>query len=530
MKRIFAILLLIFSSLILNAQSVYQHISNTGIYEFLDELANARLIDLNSSIKPYSRQFIANALQTVSEKRDQLNSRQQKELDFYLKDFGKELNPNKDFKKRFDAYYYKDSLFTFTMNPLLGVFTNFNDSAFAYRRWVGAEMWGYIGKHFGFYTSLRDYDENHRFTDPLYASKMIGGSYKKQELGGEYSEMRGGVTYAWKWGSFGLIKDHIQWGSGYNGTNILGGLTPSYGMIKLNIKPVKWFELNYIHGWLVSQVIDSSRTYFAGNTQRNVYHRKYIAANFFTFTPFRNFNLSIGNSIIYSDIDIQPAYLIPLFFYKSVDHHLNGMSNYTGQNSQMFMDISSRQIKNLHLYFTIFFDELSMKNAFIKDKQSNFLSLKAGFRTSNLMINNLVLTAEYTRTNPLTYRHIISTTTYESNKYNLGHYLKDNADEIFLSLSYKPMKVLTISTTYSYARKGPDYTALNAVRQGRPFMESVEWEQKEIALNIHWQIVNDGYIILGISSTDTYDRNKIYTPPFLLGKLVNIQSGIYFGF
>ncbi len=529
MKRSIFFLSFFFATLSLNAQSVYQHITNTGIYEFLDELASIRLIDLNTSVKPYSRQCIADALQVANSKKELLNSRQQKELDFYLKDFGKELNPDRNFARRFDAIFFKDSLFTLTINPVVGVYSNFNDSAFAYRRWVGAEMWGYIGKNFGFYTSLRDYDENYRFTDPHYVSRMIGGAYKKQQLGGEFSEMRGGVTYSWKWGSFGLLKDHIQWGSGYNGTNILGGLTPSFAMIKLQIKPVKWFELNYIHGWLVSQVIDSSRTYIAGTTKRNVFHPKYIAANFFTFTPCKNLNISLGNSIIYSDIEIQPGYLSPLFFYKSIDHHLNGMSNYTGQNSQMFFDISSKQIKNLHLFLTLFLDELSMKNAFDKNKHSNFYSLKSGFRLSDFPVKNLIFSTEYTRTNPLAYQHIISTTTYESNKYNLGHYLKDNTDEIYLSLSFKPVKALTLTTSYTHARKGPDYTALNASRLGLPFMETVEWEQKEIAFNVQWQIINDGYIFVGAAFSDTYDKNNVYTPSFLLGKLLNIRSGICFG-
>ena len=45
-----------------------------------------------------------------------LNARQQKELDFYLKDFNKELRPGKNFNKRFDIFYYKDSLFTFNVS------------------------------------------------------------------------------------------------------------------------------------------------------------------------------------------------------------------------------------------------------------------------------------------------------------------------------------------------------------------------------------------------------------------------------
>ena len=88
-----------------------------------------------------------------------------------------------------------------------------------------------------------------------------------------------------------------------------------------------------------------ARSYYDSDTPREVYRPKYIAANMFTFTPWKRLNISVGNSIVYSDMNVHPAYLIPVLFYKSVDHTLNqGIDN---QNSQMFFDVSSRQIKHL---------------------------------------------------------------------------------------------------------------------------------------------------------------------------------------
>ncbi|MEZ5084154.1 MAG: hypothetical protein R2750_12015 [Bacteroidales bacterium] len=75
------------------------------------------------------------------------------------------------------------------------------------------------------------------------------------------------------------------------------------------MKPAKWFEFNYYHGWLVSMVVDSSITDYSTDPPREVYRPKYIAANMFTFIPSKKLNLSIGNSIIYSDMGVQPAYL-----------------------------------------------------------------------------------------------------------------------------------------------------------------------------------------------------------------------------
>ena len=137
------LLVLLFSSRV-QAQEVYQHISHTDIYDFLDELANAKVIQINSAVKPYARIFIAEKLHEAAEKKDQLNKRQQGELNFYLRDYNKELIADRNFKRRYDLFYFKDSLFSFTLNPILGISYFTNDSGSFYHRWNGAEAYGYV--------------------------------------------------------------------------------------------------------------------------------------------------------------------------------------------------------------------------------------------------------------------------------------------------------------------------------------------------------------------------------------------------
>ena len=96
------------------AQTTYHHISNLGVYEFIDELASLKVVELYSTVKPYSRAQIAEALKQSDAKRSELNRRQQGELDFYLADFGKELG-NFPKRKRFDLLYRGDSLFSITL-------------------------------------------------------------------------------------------------------------------------------------------------------------------------------------------------------------------------------------------------------------------------------------------------------------------------------------------------------------------------------------------------------------------------------
>jgi hypothetical protein len=537
-KRLF--LFCIFNIIILNtnlfSQEVPQSISNKGIYEFLDELANNHIISINSAVKPYSRLFISKQLKDAEEKKDQLNPRQQKELDFYLRDFGKELNEERrngtkaqwfnDNHHRYDLFYYQDSLFSLTVNPILGgeIFNNSSGKATYIRN--GAEARGYIN-HWGFYASLRDNHEKPLLGLPQYLTQRVNGHIKGTN---DWSEMQGGVTYSWKWGSAGLVKDNMQWGNNYNGANIFGGNNPSFVQLRLHISPVKWFDFNYFHGWLNSMVVDSVHSFWVtnsyGTNYREVYHKKYIAANMFTFTPFSNFNVSAGNSIIYDYETANPAYLIPLFFYKSVDHSLT--SGIPNMNSQMFFDISSRQIKNLHLYATMFIDELSFSR-FTNKNEWNFLSYKAGFRLDDLPVSNLSLTTEFTYTYPLAFQHDVPTLTYQNQGYNLGHYLKDNSQEWYIALDYRPARTLDINLFFLDAIRGPDYTELGVNRVGNPPLVSVQWHNTSYGLKASYQIINDLYTWFSFSAGNITGDAR-WSPEYFYGRKNTVNLGVTIGF
>ena len=79
------------------AQVIPEHISNQGIYLFLDELASQKIIEINSLIKPYSRELIAEKLMQAKDKKEKLNKRQQTELEHYLQDYNLELNRPAEF-------------------------------------------------------------------------------------------------------------------------------------------------------------------------------------------------------------------------------------------------------------------------------------------------------------------------------------------------------------------------------------------------------------------------------------------------
>ncbi len=531
--RIALLICLLGMGMALKAQVVFEPVQNR-VYTFLDEMAAEGHIRINTFARPFARNFIAAQLDSLSAKKEALNERQRYELDFFLRDYGKELNEGMDWDRRRDALYRADSTFKLTVNPIFGGSLMLNENGTRVHRKIGGEFWATGGK-VGMYGSLRDNTVTHALALPQYLTPLEGQNYKTIVADNErndYNEAMGGISYQWKWGDVSLVKDRYIWGNGQRQANIFSGRAPSYAAVYLRMYPFEWLDFQYMHGWLVSEQLDSARTYLTPNGNRSVQTNKNIAANFITVKTNWNVDFTAGNSIIYSDDGFQPAFLIPFMFFKSVDHTYSGTgSNELGQNSQMFFDVSVRSLRKVHFYGSIFMDELNIGNMWDSDMHTNIWSIKGGATWFNAL-PNVHLTAEYVRTAPWTYRHQIESTTFASNGYNLGHYLGENADELYLAATWRPWRMLRIKAAYWQARKGPEHVYEiilgNANVTGLDFIETVEWKQQGLQLSAEWEAING----LLIFATGTYYSNEgleAYTPDFLSGNLINIEAGFRIG-
>lgn len=521
------------------AQVVYQP-SSTPVYDLIDELANLKLIEVNSAIKPYTRRWIAEKLQGVSDSlQHKLNKRQSEELEFYLRDFGKETIVGKDWNRRWDLFYHSDSTFQLTVNPLGGGELMYNENGAVFKRMIGGEAWATFGKHLGAYVRLRDSGVNQILSATNHLTTAEGQNYKYNQgelIDGQrsdFSELRAGIHFSWDWGSVGLVKDRIEWGNSYRNANIFSGRAPSYIYLDLKLHPTPWFDFNYIHGWLVSEELDSARTYLTPHGQRKVFMNKNIAANMFTLKPIKNLYFSFGNSVIYSDTGFQPLYYIPFMLFRAVDHTYSGTgSNEVGQNSQIFFDLSVRTFRKIHWYATWFLDEISVSNAFDSENHTNIWSIKTGVKYSNIL-PNLDAVVEYTQTNPWAYRHQIESTTFASNQYNLGHYLGENAREVYGEITWRPLRRFDATIFGALAEKGPeheyDIVLGNANVTGLEFMETTEWRSIELGLRVNYEIIHDARVFVALAYR-TVSGNPQYAHPYFHGQTTTVQVGARFGF
>ncbi len=592
-RRMVAGLVFVWLTVGLSAQDIPQHISYTQIYDFIDELAAEHIIEINSAIRPYSRNLIARKLQEAYLQRDQLTRRQQADLNFYLNDYALECDTMPQAlvqwtdREKFSlgllqpAFHYRDRLFKCRITPLLGMHVYANRKGAILKRWWGATFQADIASHLSVWGDLRDQSYNGtallndsyyatnsakingaRLSQPQYLNLLPGCEYKEASYGGDFSDSRGGIKAYTSWGSIGLVKDNIVWGDAYHCSNILSGRAPSFPMLTLHLKPVRWLELNYFHAWLISNVLDSTRQYTAnaGTEYERTYYRpanKFMAANMLTFTPIKHLNLSVGNSIIYAENNVQAVYFIPIAFYKSLDHLLTKGLAVENQNSQLFLSMSTRNVKYLNVYASVYVDEIKFARFKSSNPESNPLSWQAGFSLTNFPVSNLSLKGEYTRTNILNYKHFISTLSYTSNDYTLGHYMGDNAQELYLELQYKPIRSLSLKLWWSNAVKGNDYEDVRTTINGQstvtqiisqPVLGEKVWQNNTVAFDAVYEVFNNCYAVLNVAwnnaeafepeSEAIVGENRLtaqgyldkFTPVFYQGQNLTLTVGFSFGF
>jgi hypothetical protein len=531
----------------INAQEIPVHISASEVYNFIDEIANEKMVSINSCIKPYSREEIADIFYIADSLRNKLSARQQNELDGYLFEFtGKNrkkiLKEKPQWKILPPEFLYYNNKSSLIVRPLY----DFNYSIYSngkpfYQSDGGAEILFHKGI-VSAYANLTDHYYNHEILiEPGYLISGLGGNYKVNEggrQGGDFSEMHGGLIFNWNWGSIGFVKDHVEWGDNNFGGLIFSGQNPSFPMLTLHAQPFKWFTLDYIHGWLVSEVIDSSSSYYARpGWFRGVFQPKYIAANMLSFRPWKQLDISIGNSIVYSDVPVQIVYLLPVLFYKSVDHTLNhGIDN---ENSQMFLNISSRNIKHLHLFGSLFVDEFSIRR--ITDPgRYNFFGYKLGGTLSNWPMKNLALDLEGTIIYPMVYKHRVPSLTYTSNNYNMGYYMGANSISFHARIRYYPLHYLSAEIHYEYGLHGNEYdNVLPTDIDRHPLIVNKTWERQVFSMRLTYlPVVGIKVFVEGLYNiAKGYDADgktaqeylDLFSPEVYQGKKIFLNFGLHLG-
>ena len=596
MKRICLIISLLLSICIsIGAQNIPVPMSYVRLYDFLDELITDGVLTHQTAVRPYTRVQVADMLEQAQKADSTLNERQKKDLAFYLNEFALERDTmvsnyvqytdhstyNLSLADPQFSYKAKNNSFKLRLRPILGANVMANKKGAILQRWWGAELQMDVANHLSIWGSLRDYSWNGDWLSDSYfpgpydkirgakihygnslqapaLRNMPGVQYKEASYGGDFSDSKGGINlYTW-WGSIGLQRDNIRWGDAYNSSNILSGRNPAVPMVTIQLTPCQWFQFDYFHAWLVSNVLDSTYYYLENTAGSDVPlknyrpYNKFMAANMFTVTPIKQLSFSFGNSVVYAEKTIQAAYLIPIAFYKSLDHLMTKGVRTQNQNSQVFASLSVRPVDHLQLYGSFYLDEVKFARFKTSNPQNNPISYLVGFNWSGWPVKGLSLKGEFMRSYIACYTHSIDVLDWSSNSYNMGHYMGDNAQSIYTELAYRPMRGVLLKLSYTNDRKYNSYAYLRdnigQTISEKPFDYCI-YSNEELRLDGIYEVHPNMFMTLslGYNNAQGYDNTKTdalpsedlgdaqyyldkFSPLFYQGKNFTASVGFSFAF
>jgi hypothetical protein len=484
-------------------------------------MAQKGFIEYNDLIKPINRVHVLNALNTLQQKDTSLSIIEKKELQFYLQEYTRPLKEQvslfkKDQNKRWRAGAIISNDFELYIDPVIGI-NNFTGNGKNIKQLSnGFELWGTAGKNknLGYQVYYRDYTEtgtmnnNFREESSIPGYIIVGQQYDKIN----YTTLRANINYSFKKGNISLGKDNLIWGYGENSNVVLSNKAPSYPYLRLDYKPLPWLIFNYTHAWLNSNIPDSSLSYLTNsgrlsNDARLVFVSKFLATHSIVINPMKGLDIALGESIVYSD-KMDPGFLIPINLFKFYD---NNRSNYlieAGSNGQYFLSLSSRnQIKNTHLYSTLFIDEIRVSSIFNKTESRNQLGFNLGASITDVFIPYLTLGAEYTRVNPFVYSNLIPAQTYASYNYSLGDWMGNNFDRAIIFAKYTPIAKLKFVARYQKIRKGGTGTIYEqyAVQPQPVFLFDYIKTRSDLFLQARYEWINNIYL----NSSYTYMKTKL---------------------
>jgi Capsule assembly protein Wzi len=527
----------------LTAQIIWED-SRSMIYPFLERMADKGMIDLNDVVRPISQLQIIGCLQSLQKKSTQLSALEQKELDFFWREYQSPMDYvdsvnqrvrilKKDINQRWRGITTGNNKFYLQLDPVTGAKFIEGTHETVTQFGSGIDLKGFAGKRLSFQFNWRDISETGKGIDfAKTATAETGMVRKDNSLNSSlnYSNFKGSIGYQFKNGSISVGQDQLTWGYGNHGRIVLSDKAPAYPFIRLDLHPISWLHFNYAHTWLQSNVIDSSRSNNLGNTvyggKQLFYQPKFMVIHSIQVIPAKGVSVSIGESIIYNGHLFAP-YFIPVMYFKALDNYNSmGDNNQASANSQLFGQVSLRNIvPKAHLYGSLFIDELRLSKIFDKNKRRNQLGYTVGIEKQDFLFANVSVGVEYTRVNPFVYDNFIGAQKYTHATYSLGDWMGNNFDRCTLFFSYKPIARLLFNGRGEWIRKGGAGTLDQQyfAQPQPPFLFDAQWTSAEFFIQARYEMVHHVYLMANYAIR----QQSFYTntPSF-----INQQTQIGFNF
>ena len=334
-----------------------------------------------------------------------------------------------------------------------------------YFAYYGSKLSGYINRRLFFYgywwAGHLAGDTDFAQSSPLIDSWTQRSTDKDQI---HLDNITGKITYIGK-GNFwsaSVGRGKYEIGSNIGGSIILNDDCNDYGYFS-NKFIFKELYISFLHATL----IPDSTSY----EDEKEYTDKFLVVHKIGWTPNNNFELFLGEEVIYGNRNIEVSYLLPITFWRATEHNLADRDNVL-----IFAGMNWKPINKNLIYFNFILDELR-KSEIFGDWWGNKYALQMGNSYTFDQQRNLKLSLEFTAIRPWLYTHYILHNKFSHDGIGLGFPEGSNLIQLAAEFNVDLRKNLNFNLHSSFTRQGS---------VGNDFSINYETRDKSLDNDTHW--------------------------------------------
>ncbi len=357
---------------------------------------------------------------------------------------------------------------------------------------------GNLGRYMGFYFNLTDnHVRDERWKDQRIDFQVLEESgwpfLLKGRIGSwDFDENVAYLSLNYKYFYLLYGREYNQWGVGHLSNLLLSTNAQLYDQLKL---VVRYWRFKFTH-------LTAFIQYISANARKNIKSQPHIdvywAGNRLELDLGKGLQMGFSEAIVYGNRSLQPGYLNPMSFFKSLEHYYGDRDN-----GLLSLDFELRLKPGFKIFGEWLIDDIST-GKIGSDFYGNKFAWQGGFLWVNpLRIPDVDLLVEYVRIKPYVY----SQSFQDYNKYKhydtiLGHFIGPNSDDFYLRLRKRFSKFFTVSGEIEKYRHGsnlsdrnvggdPDLPHRTGDAWDAPFLDGILNRQLSMGVSLQYEFIRN---------------------------------------
>ncbi len=400
------------------------------------------------------------------------------------------------FGKNKSLFCYKRKRLFLDFKYKLGLSFAKNSNNHYHQYFYGARLTGNIGNKFLFFSDWWKV----QFSRPVEKVQTpLQDSWNEEKSVDNSNTI---IKYQGKIADLYLGRSKFQIGSGITGSVILSNVADEYGFFAFKFK-MKNIEVSLLHSALIPDSLNADFVQNPADFWNKKYEDKYLALHKLDYRN-NGLHLFVGEEVVYGSRSIDVNYILPLAFWRAVEHDLGDRDNMF-----MFCGLDWRFKEKNIVYFNFNLDDLT-KSKIFTDFWGNKYAAQLGYQRK---INDKILfTAELVAVRPWTYTHKKVVNVFSNNKKPLGYPYGSNLLGNNYEISYRILHNLTAVCKYSYIKQGSvgNNFDMNYLQVGNQTTAKAKWLDGDVnSINRFYFSVDYGFLGTNtIHSTIEYKKDE----------------------